>query len=49
MRCHTIRTTTRYISVDLRRTKTPRLWNDGYYSDEYPTTEEEDEEVMVDW
>lgn len=26
-----------------------RLWNDGYYSDEYPTTEEEDEEVMVDW
>ena len=39
----------RYISVDLRRTKTPRLWNDGYYSDEYPTTEEEDEEVMVDW
>ena len=34
----------RYISVDLRRLHTPRLFNQGYYSDEYPTTEEEDEE-----
>ena len=36
-----------YLSVDLRRIKTPRPYNKGYYSDEYATTEDE-EEVDVD-
>jgi hypothetical protein len=30
-----------YLSVDLRRLNTPRPFNAGRYTDEYPTTEEE--------
>ena len=39
-----------YLSVDLRRTKTPCVFNRGYL-EEYPTTEEqelEEEELEVD-